>query len=373
MKTFSYFLFENFDADLESENPDNPRRIISTRADAILARVAEFSPLDCSATRLRDEFGTEAVKRLVTAGVFREQDGKIAYDTPIFLAEDVSALKVFSSTAAAPLADRLWKLRDKLWDAVGGINNGFSPQVNLYHILCGMVFDGFFFDYLGKRGVVATSRPHESGLDYLSVIYEDCPELTQFSNGLLCSYNRLTDGEIALESFGDANGDRFDLYRCFRLREDGRMPERFKQAGKLLDKLPKGKERDLLLAGARSLLQGSECSEECRAILELFGYAKDGELCVPIFDQTDEPIITDLAELIEKSIYDEVACILQKMQMNLDITATRHGVPASEIANELYHILFGGINEELIKRGLTTAPPYKPGEGRYLQCIEWRK
>lgn len=371
MKTFSFFLFENFDADLEAENPDNPRRIISAQADAILARVAEFAPMACPVTRLRDEFGTEAVRRLVNAGVFREQEGQIAYDTPIFLAEDVPILKAFSSTAAAPLADRLWNLRNKLWDTVGGINNGFSPQVNLYHILCGMVFDGFFFDYLGKRGVVATSRLHPSGLDYLSVIYEDCPELTQFSNGLLCSYNRLTDGKIALESFGDANGDRFDLYRCFRLRENGRMPERFKQAGKLLDKLPKGKERSLLLDSACSLLQGNECSEECRAILELFGYVKDGDICVPVFGQTDEPIITDLAELIKENLYDAVVYTLQKTQTNLEITATRHGVPASEIANELYHILFGAINEELVKRGLTAVPPHKPGEGRYLQCIEW--
>ena len=371
MKTFSYFLFENFDADLESENPGNPRRIISTQADAILARVAEFVPLTCSVTRLRDEFGTEAVRRLIAAGVFREQEGQIAYDTPIFLAEDVPVLKAFYATASAPLADRLWNLRNKLWDIVGGINNGFSPQVNLYHILCGMVFDGFFFDYLGKRGVVATSRFHPSGLDYLSVIYEDCPELTQFSNDLLCSYNRLTDGKIALESFGDANGDRFDLYRCFRLRETGRMPERFKQAGKLLDKLPKGKERNLLLDSARSLLQGNECSEECRAILELFGYVKDGDICVPVFGQMDEPIIIDLAELIRENLYDAVVCTLQNIQTNLEITATRHGAPASEIANELYHILFGAINEELVKRGLTAAPPYKPGEGRYLQCIEW--
>lgn len=297
MKTFSYFLFENFDADLESENPDNPRRIISTQADAILVRVAEFAPQTCSVTRLRDEFGKEAVSRLIAAGVFREQDGQIAYDTPIFLEEDVPVLKAFSATAAIPLADRLWNLRDKLWDTVGGINNSFSPQVNLYHILCGMIFDGFFFDYLGKRGVVATSRLHPSGLDYLSVIYEDCPELTQFSNGLLCSYNRLTDG--------------------------------------------------------------------------LFGYVKDGDICVPVFNQTDEPIITDLAELIKENLYDAVVCTLQNIQTNLVITATRHGVPASEIANELYHILFGAINEELVKRGLTAAPPHKPGEGRYLQCIEW--
>lgn len=371
MKNFSYFLFENFDADSESENPGNPRQVINNLADTILSRVADFPPLTCSAKRLRDEFGTGAVNQLITAGVFREKDGQIAYDTPIFFTEDVPVLKSFSYTAAAPLSDRLWKLRDKLWDIVREINNGFDPQTNLYHILCGMIFDGFFFDWLEQRGVVAVSRIHPSGLDYLSVIYEDCPKLKQFSDGLLCSYNRLTDGKIALESFGDADGNRFDFYRCFRLREEGYLPGRFKQAGELLRKLPNGKERQFLLEGTRSLLQGNGCPPECLAVLELFGYTKNGKICVPVFSQTDEPIITRLAALIEENLYDEVSNALREAQSNLEITAIRHGVPSGEIANELYHILFGGINEELVKRGLTAAPPYKPGEGRFLQCIEW--
>ena len=371
MKNFSYFLFENFDADLESENPGNPRRIINSQADTILSRVADFPPFSCLAARLQDEFDAVTVNQLITAGVLCEKDGQIAYDTPIFLAEDVPALKSFSSTAAAPLSDKLWGLRDKLWDIVSEINNGFDPQINLYHILCGMIFDGFFFDWLEQRGVVAVSRIHPSGLDYLSVIYEDCPELKQFSDGLLCSYNRLTDGKIALESFGDANGNRFDLYRCFRLREEGHLPERFKQAGELLDKLPKGKERQFLLDATRSLLQGNGCQSECLSIFELFGYAENGRICVPVFCQTDEPIIKRLATLVEENLCDEAVHILRKEQMNLEITAIKHGVPSGEIANELYHILFGGINEELVKRGLTAAPPYRPGEGRYLQCIEW--
>lgn len=203
------------------------------------------------------------------------------------------------------------------------------------------------------------------------MIYEDCPELKQFSDGLLCSYNRLTDGEIALESFGDANGNRFDLYRCFRLREEEHLPERFKQTDELLDKLPKGKERQAILDATRLLLQGNVCQPECLAILELFGYVKDGRICVPVFSQADEPIIRRLAALIEENLYNDVAHALLDAQASLEITTIRHGVPFGEIANELYHILFGGINEELVKRGLTAAPPFRQGEGRFLQCIEW--
>lgn len=90
-----------------------------------------------------------------------------------------------------------------------------------------------------------------------------------------------------------------------------------------------------------------------------------------MFSRADEPVIARLAALVEEALYEEAARTLREVQGRLEITAARHGVPAGETANELYHILFGGINEELVRRGLTAAPPDRPGEGRYLQCIKW--
>lgn len=369
MRRFTYYLFENFDPDREAENPGNPRRVLTASANAPLSRVADFPPLSCPAALLREESGGEAVDRLIAAGALREADGVLAYDTPVFLSEDVPALQGFFTRAAAPLADRLWDIREKLWAAAGTVRNGFDPRRNLYHILCGMIFDGFFFDWLERRGAVAVSRPHPTGLDYLSVIYESCPGLAAFSGRLLCSYNRLTNGETALESFGDADGDRFDLYRCFRLREQGPLPGRFQEAGLLLDKLPGGGERQALLDAARSLLCGRSCPKDCLAVLELFGYAQNGKICVPVFSQEDIPAIEHLAALAEERLYGEVERTLLEARESLPITAVGHGVPPLEIANELYHVLFGGVNEAAVSRGLVSAPPRKPGEGRFLQCV----
>lgn len=58
------------------------------------------------------------------------------------------------------------------------------------------------------------------------------------------------------------------------------------------------------------------------------------------------------------------------MGQHLNITAVSHGVPFAEIANELYHILFGSVNEELTVRGIVPSPLFRQGEGRYLKCIE---
>lgn len=369
MRHFTYFLFENFDPDQEAENPANPRRILNASADAPLSRVADFPPRGCPSALLREEFGSEAAERLAAAGALREEGGRTLYDTPVFLAEDVPALQNFFTAAAAPLADRLWDIREKLWAAAGELPTGFGPKRNLYHVLCGMIFDGFFFDWLEQRGALAVSRPHASGLDYLSVIYEDCPGLQKFSDRLLCSYNRLTDGETALESFGDADGDRFDLYRCFRLRESGPLPSRFREAGALLDRLPRGEERRILLEETRSLLRGKPCQADCLAILERFGYVENGRIAVPLFSPEANPAIEGLTALVKECLCGEMARTLEEARENLALTAVSHGVPPREIANELYHILFGGINEEAVRRGLVSAPPFRRGEGRYLQCI----
>ena len=147
MRHFSYFLFENFDPDREAAHPGNPRRIINARADGVLSRVADSPPQGCSAARLRGEFGAEAVDRLIAAGVLRAREGRIVYDTPVFLAEDAAALRAFSASASAPLADRLWEIRGDLLRTAEKTAKGFDPRVSLYHILCGMVFDGFFFDW----------------------------------------------------------------------------------------------------------------------------------------------------------------------------------------------------------------------------------
>ncbi len=48
MKEFEYFLFENFDADDESQNPDNPRNFLGKETDAILSLIAQEPVNTCT-------------------------------------------------------------------------------------------------------------------------------------------------------------------------------------------------------------------------------------------------------------------------------------------------------------------------------------
>ncbi|MBQ9263879.1 MAG: hypothetical protein IJ189_06655 [Clostridia bacterium] len=73
--------------------------------------------------------------------------------------------------------------------------------------------------------------------------------------------------------------------------------------------------------------------------------------------------------MLEHILLPPIAAWLGDLR-SLKTTATKHNVSTKEIANECWHILFGRMNELLVSNGLVAAPPFKEGEGRYLQSIE---
>ena len=369
MRKFSYFLFENFEADEHAENPKNPRRFLNSASDAVLSYVADYPTGLCRYDACVERFDVGQVVLLIEGGILRHEKGCIKFDSPIILREDVTELRKKMNKAAARLTNVLSIYLPDIRSVCSEINNGFSVEENLYHILCGMIFDGTFFDYLEKRNSVAVSRLHPSGLDYIAVIYEKCPQLDAYSNGLLCSYNRFTDGHCALQSFGDANGERYDFYRFFRCMEANRLSNVFHPTKELLESCYNiGKEEILLQV--KSLITQGTCSTYVLTLLEHFSYVKNGEICVPVFTAVHKAAIDEVAKVVETNIGEQFAVELSELSEKLDLTAVRHGVAMGEIANELYHILFGSVNEELVKRGFVTEPLYIPGEGRYRKSIQ---
>lgn len=369
MKEFEYFLFENFDADEESNNPYNPRNFLGNETDAILTEVAQYPVNACSYNRSCEKYSTQLIRKLIDGGVLRPSGTALAFDCPIFLREDAAVLHTEIVSKASALVDLLDNSMTVIRDCCGKIGNGFPVELNLYHILCGMVFDGGFFEYLSGMGALATSRQHPSGLDYLSVIYEKCEELQTLSDGLLCSYNRFVNAKCSLQSFGDAQGNRFDFYRFFRLMEHGTLPDKFKDSEPLVVGLG-GVNKDSLLDEVVSMVQTGRCDPAVMTLLELFGYAQDGAICVPVYTPEHKKYIAEIESVVEKCIGNAMSDTLIELTGSIDITAVRHGVNRMEIANELYHIVFGSINEELAARGIVAAPKYIPGEGRYYKSIE---
>lgn len=370
MSEFEYFIYENFDADKESENPFNPRNFLGRETDAVISFVADQSAYKCAYGDCCEKFGEELVQKLLDGGVLRHDEAVLVFDCPIFLKDDAAVLHKEAAKRALTLVDRLEKDIEEIRECCAEIENGFSVELNLYHILCGMVFDGSFFEYLTEKGTVAVSRLHLSGLDYLSIIYEKCKELQTLSDKLLCSYNRLVNGKCSLQSFGDADGDRFDFYRFFRLLEKNDIPDKFRTAKKILYENYGEANKDALLSDVVSFIKTGECSSAAAELSELFGYTRDKKLCVPVYMPEHQQYISEIGKIVEKCLGEAISETLNDLARAIDITAVRHNVNKAEIANELYHILFGSINETLVLKKIVAEPLYVFEEGRYLKCIE---
>lgn len=369
-REFEYFLFENFEADQEAENLRNPRKILGKGTDPLLSEIAQLPAGECSYAVCCHKFGQEQIDSLIACGVLRLEKEALFFDSPVFLRKDAEILREAVTVEAKAITDILEPSISQLSMRCAELKNGFSVKVNLYHILCGMLLDGHFFDYLSGMGVVSTSRWHPSGLDYLTVIYEKCGELRLLSDGLLCSYNRLANDLCALESFGDADGNRKDFYRLFRLMEKEKGQDRFREEKYLLCETFGGADKSKLLFEVLSLIKTGKCLPAVMTLLENFGYAKAGEISVPVYLPEHRLIIMEMEAIVEECLGEVMANMLLTLSEALPITSAEHGVNRLEVANEIYHLFFGGINEELVRRGHVAAPEYLPGQGRYLKCIE---
>ena len=82
--------------------------------------------------------------------------------------------------------------------------------------------------------------------------------------------------------------------------------------------------------------------------------------------QGDAARVTSLMK--EQAELQPVAEVFEVLR-DLRITPSLHRVPLKETANECWHILFGNINEALVRNGLVSVPEAHAGEGRYLRCV----
>lgn len=367
MRTFSYFLFENFDAEKEAKNPKNPRHLFSSETDRILTWVLEQGEraTECEA---RLNFGREAVDERIEAGFLSRTGQVLKIDVPFFLSEDLPAIRSALGSSAAEIVDLLETSLPEIIHICERINNGFPVSCNLYHILCGMILDGSFFDFLSEQKSVTTSKINPSGLDYLMILYEKSKVLQTYSEKLLCSYNRFSNGQAALQSFGDADGDRHDFYRFFRMLEEGTLPTAWESDRKLLEtSLP---DKDRILSETVDFVKNGKASSTVKALLERFDYVKDGRISVPVYLPEHQSLITRIGEIVERSIGAFLMERLLEISSTSSFRAVELGVDCGEIANELYHLLFGEVNEILVRRGIVETPPARAGEGRYLKSIE---
>ena len=71
MREFEYFLFENFDADEEANNPQNPRNFLGAETDATLTEVAELPVNSCSYQKSCEKYVEQLIHKLLGFAAFK--------------------------------------------------------------------------------------------------------------------------------------------------------------------------------------------------------------------------------------------------------------------------------------------------------------
>lgn len=369
-KNFEFFLFENFDAsDILTEN--NPRTYLNHSITGILSDVVNAVPFTCRYQDMCSQYTSERINNLIKIGLFRTVNDMLLLDSTVIVREDIKSIRDYLEAEITCLADKIVCKQKEIYCCVGSIKNGFDEKMNLYHLLCGAVFDGDFFDYLRENQLLITSRLHTSGVDYIITVYEKCPELSVFSNHLLCSYNRFCDGTRALQSFGDADGSRVDFYRFNCQKQLGVAVPAPKEINQIWNKASCNHNfKSYVLNELRVYDETGFCDRDCMQLFEYFGYISGNQYTVPVFRQNAKSIIQRLSNIVIDCIGIDIKKLLSDSPIMFQLYCRRHGVPKEEVANEVYHMIFGMLNEELVSRGFVQMPDFHVGEGRYLKSIE---
>ena len=155
MRDFNYFLYENDDPDRIACNALNPRKFMNAETSCVLSAILNGSDAE-SVFRV---FGREEIDRLVRAGFLRLEAGAVSIAFPFFVEEDAEVLRAYCRHYAAKIADGLAEALSACRRIVQRVENGYAEEINLYHVLCGMVFDGVLSQLRGDPDRTDTGGP----------------------------------------------------------------------------------------------------------------------------------------------------------------------------------------------------------------------
>ena len=253
---FDIFYYENDISTIKN----NPRIILSNPS--VLHVLSDIINQTPNSIDINQYSKNEITNSLLMIDAIKLCNNKLSLNIPIFIERDLPILKKYILLASNKIYHSIMQQTDNLIKTIHQIQNGFSDQVNLYHMLCGYVFDGTIFDELVKYNLITTHKIHPDCSDYLIIMYEKSNSLNTYSNKLLCSYNRLKTHYGVFSSFGDCDGNRNDFYRQFMLQNTH-------QSDKIIKYSP-----DELGLAFHSLILGNKIAENLISIFNQMGYTK---------------------------------------------------------------------------------------------------
>jgi len=321
------------------------------------------------------------LERMLKLGMIKQLNGKIAINFSVFLEDDIDCINKFTTVSAKIIVEDIMNIKESLVNQASKIScsQDFGVSRILYHVICDRILDGTALDYFSEEELFITSKKQFDNRDYILIGYQDSDLLFNYNANILCSSNKSFSKKFIFNSFGDAVTDRVDMYRFSRKLESNNDDPKFNSLIEKYRNLDYENFEDFI-NDCSALLDGvikehPVHKPEIEDILIDLNYLKVYEnniyLNVPYFNEDDMDVISEISKLILNTVAPTVRASFESLTEYHDLTPIKFGINKFEVANELWHQLFGVINEGLIKKDLIENPDTK--SMRYLQALYKRK
>jgi hypothetical protein len=358
----------------------------------ILYLIAENQPFSLSKQKISTLLNIEYEKidevlnslQLIDAIEVNNNTYRIKF--PVFLDKDVIKMEKHISNIGELIGKKIISLDYLLYEKISQLKCStlHSRERILYHVICDQILDGTAFEFFKEKNTFCTSKSQPGDRNYIIVAYEHSEAAEKYSKNLLCSSNNYKSSIFTFNSFGDANGTRKDIFRFFKIVQKSvqgatAFCELNTSYNKLLDSMGKeiafkcGKLICKIIRGNYTTVDEEPLINFLKE-LEYVDINEDDStiyINIPVFYESENTtIIREISHLILTNIHPIVKEVFENFQVNSsDLTWVKHNVDIKEIANELWHQIFGATNEYLVKEKFVSSPPCVDGEGRYFRSI----
>lgn len=340
---------------------------------------------------IKEKLFDELITSFKEVNFIESKDNRYKINFPVFLEEDLKELDKYLCNIGNQIGDIIIENKAIIYNKIENLSSfsNFSKERLLYHIICDDIFDGTAIDFFGDKDIFCTSKNQPDNRDYLVIGYEEGEEIESHSNRLLCSSNNFRSKSFNFNSFGDANGNRKDMYRFFR-KNQKKLEDAtdFKELNLAYIKIIENKNREiaeecgnLILKILNSKVQYLELDKKEKDLVDFLkeiNYvsldSKNGIIkCeVPIFTEDDRVIIKEISSLVLNETLELIRNFFIDFEKgNKNLMTLKHKVDIKEVANELWHQIFGLTNEYLVETGIVEKPIDIKGEGRYLRSLSF--
>ncbi len=378
MNNINIFYFEN---DVGVFDEYNPRFVMQQPfAKEIVSLLMQKSCFFYSLPSLKQKFPKKqyttvekTFETLANISAISIKNGYVKLNFPFFTSPDLKIIDRIITNQINKSSSLFFKEIEDLKSLVRDLYPKIKPELTLYHLLCGQIFDGTMFNFLEERSLLKESFAQPGNRDYMIIAYDDNCFCNQYNKNLFCSFNNARYDDKCFSSFGNAFGERLDFFRYFKLNEIGKIYGKFKKTQKLL----KHTSKDQILKNSFGIINELNKNKKVNTdkfvenLIHMNYLNSNLSIKVPVFDNYKNNIQNLNTQVINRlgdTVINDLTIIKQNLQKS-KISCINHNVDEGQIYNEIYHIYFGKLNNFLIKNRIVATPAKTKKEGAYLKCI----